>query len=127
MRCPNCNADQPPTAVACTDCGAALPRKPRKRVVVEQIDSPFGPVGAGPNRRAFIAYRWAIVALIPFLGLFAGPLAIGLGANAWLRDRQQDGFSAWGPLNASVLLGALAALTNWLGLTLMLLGLVSRS
>jgi hypothetical protein len=126
MRCPSCNADNPPKAVTCEKCGAGLPRKPRKRSVVDQIDSPFGPVGDGPNRRALMAYRWGIVSLIPLIGLFAGPFALALGVTAWLRDRQHDGFSAWGPLNASMLLGAVAALTNWIGLTLMLIGLGSR-
>jgi hypothetical protein len=126
MRCPGCNADNPPKAVACEKCGGALARKPRKRPVVELIDSPFGPVGGGPNRRAFIAYRWAVVALIPFVGLVAGPMAFALGANAWLRDRQQEDFSAWGPLNASLVLGGLAAVTNWVGLALMLIGVGTR-
>jgi hypothetical protein len=127
MRCPSCDADNPTKAIACKQCGGALPRKPRKRPVVDLIDSPFGPVGDGPNRRAYIAYRCSIVALIPVVGLVAGPLAFALGANAWLRDRQQDAFSAWGPLNASLLLGTLAAITNWTGLALMLIGLGART
>lgn len=123
MRCPTCNADNPPKATTCEKCGGGLPRKPRKRDVVEQSDSPFGPIGDGPNRRALIAYRFAVAGLIPFVGLFAGPLAVALGANAWTRDRQSDGFSAWGPLNASVVLGAITTVTNWLGLLLIVLGL----
>jgi hypothetical protein len=123
MRCATCNADNPPKAATCEKCGGGLPRKPRKRAVVEQSDSPFGPIGDGPNRRALIAYRCAVVGLIPFVGLFAGPLAGALGAVAWARDRQSDGFNAWGPLSASVFLGALITLTNWVGLLLIVLGL----
>jgi hypothetical protein len=123
MRCPTCNADNPPKAATCEKCGGGLPRKPRKRGVAEQSDSPFGPIVDGPNRRALIAYRWSVVALIPFVGLLAGPLAVALGANAWARDRQNADFNAWGPLHASVILGVLTALTNWLGLSLIIIGL----
>jgi hypothetical protein len=123
MRCPTCNSDNPAKAVTCEKCGVGLPRKPRKRGVAEHSDSPFGRIGEGPNRRALIAYRWAVVALIPFVGLLAGPLSFALGANAWARDRHNADFNAWGPLHASMLLGVLTAITNWLGLCLLVLGL----
>jgi hypothetical protein len=123
MRCPTCNADNQPKATTCEKCGTGLPRKPRKRSMGEQLDSPFGPVGDGPNRRALIAYRWAVIGMIPFVGLVAGPIAIALGAHAWVCDRGGDGFSAWGPLRASLLLGGITALANWVGMALIVLGL----
>ncbi len=122
MRCAACNAENPPKATACAACGAALARKGRRRGVVDEIESPFGPLSDGPNRRALVAYRCAVVGLIPMVGLVAGPLACLFGCHAWLRDRKEAGFTAVGPLHASIVLGGLVALTNWVGVTLMVLG-----
>jgi hypothetical protein len=121
MRCASCNADNPPKATACEECGASLARRPRRRGVVEESDTPFGPIGDGPNRRALVAYRFAIVGLIPVVGVLAGPAAVLLGCHAWLRDRHDVGFNAWGPLQASLLLGVLGAVANGIGLTLVAL------
>lgn len=123
MRCVACNTENAPQVTACAACGATLVRKARRRGVAAESDSPFGPIGDGPNRGALVAYRCAVIGLIPLVGLVAGPLAIALGCYAWLRDRKEADFTAVGPRNASVLLGALITLTNWLGLTLMVLGL----
>jgi hypothetical protein len=123
MRCARCNADNPAKATACEKCGATLGRRPRRRAGAEESDSPFGPLGDGPNRRALVAYRIAVVGLIPVAGLVAGPVAVLLGCLAWHRDRKDEGFNAWGPLHASLLLGALCTLTNGVGLTLLALGL----
>ena len=91
--------------------------------MAEETDSPFGPLCDGPNRRAFVAYRCAVVGLIPGVGLIAGPVAVGLGIYAWARDRTQVDFTALGQTKAAVVLGAATAWTNWVGLTLMLLGM----
>jgi hypothetical protein len=123
MRCASCNLENPAKATTCKECGASLVRRPRRRGVAEESDSPFGPVGNGPNRRALVAYRCAVVGLIPFVGLFAGPTAVALGAYAWVHDEKDAGFSAGGPLRAALLLGALTTLTNGIGLTLIVLGL----
>jgi hypothetical protein len=125
MRCANCNADNPPRAAACETCGTAFPRKPRKRGIAEESDSPFGPIAEASNRRAIYAYRFAVAGLIPGVGLFAGPVALGLGCKAWLGDRKDPGFTAVGPLHAGLLLGALISLTNWIGAALMAWGLWS--
>jgi len=123
MRCANCNADNPPRAAACETCGTAFPRKLRKRGVAEETDSPFGPIAEPSNRRAIHAYRCAVAGLIPGVGLFAGPIALGLGSRAWLRDRKDPSFTAIGPLHAALLLGVLISLTNWIGAVLMVWGL----
>ncbi len=123
MRCPTCNAETPATTTTCTKCGTAMTRKSRRRVTIEDTDSPFAPIGDGPNRRALAAYRLAVFGLIPVFGLVAGPLALVLGAGAWVRDRHQAGFTAWGPLNASLVLGSLVSLTNGLGVGLLLFAL----
>jgi hypothetical protein len=123
MRCASCNAENLPKATACEKCGAPLTRRIRRRGVAEDSDSPFGPIEDGPNRRALVAYRCAVVGLIPVVGAVAGPAAVLLGCNAWVRDRKDAAFSAWGPLHAALLLGGLCTVTNAVGLTLMLLGL----
>ena len=123
MRCASCNHENPAKATACEKCGASLVRRPRRRGVAEESDSPFAPIGNGPNRRALIAYRCAVVGLIPFVGLFAGPAALVLAGHAWLRDRKDGGFSASGPLRAALALGGLTTLTNAIGVTLIVLGL----
>jgi hypothetical protein len=125
MRCAKCKTDNPPRATACETCGTAFPRKPRRRGIAEDTDSPFGPIAEAANRRAIHAYRCAVAGLIPGIGLFAGPLALGLGWCAWLRDRKDPGFTAVGPLHAALLLGGLIALTNWIGAALMAWGLWS--
>jgi hypothetical protein len=123
MHCPNCNADTPSNATNCANCGTPMARKPRRRVTIEDTDSPFAPMGDGPNRRALAAYRCAVFGLIPVVGLVAGPLALALGAGAWAYDRHNPGFTAWGPLNASLVLGSLVSLTNGVGVGLMVFGL----
>jgi hypothetical protein len=92
-------------------------------MTIEDTDSPFAPITDGPNRRALAAYRLAVFGLIPVLGLVTGPLALALGAGAWTYDRRHPGFTAWGPLNASLVLGSLVSLTNGLGVGLLLLAL----
>lgn len=118
MRCPRCDADNPDEAVRCARCGRRLARRPAAR----DSDSPFTP---GPDPRdpvALNAYRLSVVGLVPFLGLLFGPLGLLFGLFAWVRDRQSRG-----PAVAAMLLGLLSALTNWVGLLLMISGLRSGS
>jgi hypothetical protein len=123
MRCAACNVENPPENTACAKCGAPLARRSRRRGVAEESDSPFARIDDGPNRRALVAYRFAVCGLIPGVGLIAGPFAVILGCNAWVRDRKLAGFSAWGPLHAALMLGALCAVTNSVGLALVALSL----
>ncbi|HXG11487.1 MAG TPA: zinc ribbon domain-containing protein [Gemmataceae bacterium] len=122
MRCPSCGADNPADAARCAGCGTKLARRPRRRGVPSESNTPFA---SGPDSRdptALTAYRLSVVGLVPFLGLVFGPLGLVLGLIAWRKERSQGG-----PAVAAVILGSLAALTNWAGLILMLVGLHSRS
>jgi hypothetical protein len=130
MRCPACHTDNPADASTCAACGGALtapPARPRpssgRRGLAEETDTPFGPLPpAGPNRAALIAYRIAVVGLIPGLGLLLGPVALVLGWRARRWGRGDTGFTARSPAAAAVALGAALTLANWAGLALMIAG-----
>jgi hypothetical protein len=123
MRCPACNAENDREAASCAACGAALPRRPRRRGIAEESDTPFGSNVEEPNRPALRAYRLSVWGLIPLCGLVLGPVALVLGSRARARARTDPDFTAWGPVLASIVLGALVTVTNWVGVVLMLLGL----
>ena len=125
MRCPACKAENADEAAACGTCGAPLTRRPRRRGVAEESDTPFSPRTEASNRAALRAYRLCVLGLVPGLGLALGPLAMVLGGLARARGRTDPDFTARGPALAAVLLGGLITLTNWLGLALMGWGLHS--
>ena len=66
--------------------------------------------------------RVAVAALVPFVGLVAGPVAILLGLAAWLRGNEQRAKGNMGPTHGAIFLGVLTTLTNWLGVALMWYG-----
>src|SRR5689334_17447967 len=126
MRCPGCNVENAAEASRCGSCGSPLrpPRQPARRRGVEEVHQALRGTGAETSWAARQAYRVCVLGLIPGLGLLLGPAAVVLGSLTYLGkfDKPLDPRAqnlAWG----SVLLGALIALTNWLGLTLMILGL----
>jgi hypothetical protein len=132
MRCAVCNSDTPPPATACSTCGASLTaggagerRRRAARAADEHPDSPISGRPAGPNRAALRAYRLAVLALVPGLGLLLGPLAAALGLRAHYRARANPDFTGHAFVRAAVVLGVLVGVTNWVGLALMVLGLRS--
>ncbi len=77
------------------------------------------------QRLAKRAYRLSLLGLIPGLGLVLGPVAFVMGAllrRSCLRDPQ---FNLWGPVLASIWFGVAVTACNWIGFTLMYLGLRS--
>jgi hypothetical protein len=126
MDCPACKVANAPEATRCTACGASLSPAPRprpgRRAVAEESDTPFGPLGRGPNRTALVAYRLAVLGLVPGLGLVLGPVAGLMAAYARRRGRSDPAFTAQGPATTAVLLGLALTLTNWAGLYLMIRG-----
>ena len=123
MRCPDCDSANPRDAVRCGTCDRPLARRGRRRGPPDESDTPFNPTAEGLNREAQRAYRLAVLGLVPGLGLVLGPLGALRGAAAGVRGKDDPGFTAAGPARAAVLLGGLAGLTNWVGVTLMVLGL----
>jgi hypothetical protein len=63
-----------------------------------------------------------VFGLIPGLGLLLGPIAVLLGIRAWARGRSDPAFTLQAAARAAIVLGLLLSLTNWVGLTLMILG-----
>jgi hypothetical protein len=127
MRCPSCNTENAPETSRCGSCGAALgparPKGARRRGPAEETDTPCSADAEGTNRAALRAYRVAVLGLVPGLGLLLGPLAVVLGTAARRRGRSDPDFTARSHAAASVVLGALTAATNWLGVALMVRGL----
>ncbi len=120
--CPACTAANEPGAPRCTACGILIGRR-RRRGVAENSDTPFSPAATVHNRPALRAYHLAIVSIVPGVGLFAGPVACVLGLTARSRGKRDPLFTATGPVFAAIILGALTALSNWVGFVMMYLGL----
>jgi hypothetical protein len=133
MNCPACHADNADQSSTCSACGSSLHPKD-----TPSGSAPSGQVGrrSGSRRRpgadepaaandtdnpaAWRAYRVALWSLIPFVGLLLGPLAVVLGCRA-VRTVGDDA-SARNRARASILFGSCVALTQWLGLALMVWG-----
>jgi hypothetical protein len=126
MRCPACGAENGADAGRCAACGAALARQPR-RGVAEKPETPSAERGAASDRAARRAYRLSLLGLIPPAGLVLGPAAVVLGELARRRARGDPAFTAHGPAAAAVVLGAVVAVTNWVGVALMVFGLCSAT
>lgn len=125
MRCPACNTENVDAALQCSSCGGSLPRKPRRRGLAAETDTPFAPRTEACNRAALRAYHVCLVGLIPGVGLLLGPVAMVLGLVARRRGLKEPGFTAAGPARAAVLLGGVITLTNWIGLVMMIAGLTA--
>src|SRR5262249_55049504 len=76
MQCPSCNAANSADARQCSACGTRLRRRRNSGVASEAAVNPWI---HSSNRMALTAYRCSLLAMIPFLGLGLGPLAIVLG------------------------------------------------
>jgi hypothetical protein len=133
MNCPACQGDNPADAEWCGHCRAALadngkgPRRKlvRRRPAVEEADSPFSRHIEPANRPAAYAYRVSIFALVPGVGMLLGPLAVLLGVLALRRGKGDACFTSSNLARAAIVLGGASAVTNWAGLSLMILGLRS--
>jgi hypothetical protein len=122
MRCPTCNAENDKETGRCSGCGTILARKPKRRATEVEAPSPFAWPVEPANWPCTRAYWVACAGLIPGLGLVLGPAAIVLGLLGRAYARSQPECTAVEQATAAVLFGSLSALTNWLGLALMVLG-----
>jgi hypothetical protein len=77
------------------------------------------------NPRALTAYRYAVVGIVPVVGLLLGPLAILLGILSWWEGGAKGQSKNGGFAAAAVILGVVEMLTNGVGLALMWIGLTS--
>jgi hypothetical protein len=71
------------------------------------------------------AYALCLLGLLPFLGLVLGPLSAFLASRVHRKARDVPGFTAHIPARATVILGTLTGITNWVGLALMAIGLLT--
>jgi len=124
MRCPACNVENAAGASQCSACGEELKRKPRRRGLASESQTPFSTQSDTRHPLALMAYRCAVFGLIPFLGLLLGPAALVLGILAWRRVKGNPTQGS-GAARAAMVLGSLVMLTNWTGLAFMLIGLAS--
>src|SRR5262245_18890422 len=120
MRCPACGAENENGGAKCAACGARLPRRNRRR----DAGAPGGGFtwNESPNPAARAAYRCSLLAMVPFLGLVLGPVAVGWGLWARRRERLNPSERGTAQAAAAVVFGTATALTNWAGLLLMLAG-----
>jgi hypothetical protein len=129
MHCPSCQSENLAEAIACSTCGRSLrsdeataaparqssPRAGSRRRNANDADE----ANENDNPSAWRAYRVALWALLPGVGLLLGPAAILLGRRA---VRSGGDFSSRNRAKAAVLLGVLITLTQWLGAALMIYG-----
>lgn len=126
MRCPACDAQNPNDAASCSSCGKPLPRRQRRRAAANEPDAPRDPEAERRNAAALRAYRICLIGLVPGPGLVLGPVGAVLGAVARARGAKVPGFTAGSAATAAVLLGALITATQWVGVTLMVVGWSGR-
>jgi hypothetical protein len=122
MRCPACEVQNPGDATQCTACGKSLVRRPRRRGFADDSDAPANPDAERCNAAALFAYRVCLFALFPGLGLVLGPASMLLGSLARVRGKRMPGFTGVGLTTATLLLGAVITATQWVGVTLMVVG-----
>ena len=137
MHCPACKTENDAGRAVCVKCQTALSveptappasparRRPRRRGIDQEVNTPFSPYAEGYNRDVQCAYRLCLIGLIPFLGLILGPLSAFLASRVRRKAKNDPGFTADGPARAAVVLGVLTGVTNWVGLGLMVIGLRS--
>ena len=89
------------------------PRNPRRPRVESEV---FGSFTPWKNPTAVYAYGVALAALIPFLGLVLGPIAIVLAIISLIRLRLRPGILGRNFAVAAIILGGANTLLNAAGL-----------
>jgi hypothetical protein len=120
MDCPVCHTENSSQAATCTRCGRSLKSTRRAEVRRREAEAREAAAFDSPNPAAWRAYRVALWSIVPGLGLLLGLVAVVLGCLA-VRGTGDD-LSARNRCKAAVLFGFLAALTQWLGITLIIYG-----
>ncbi len=131
VQCPVCKTDNEPTRTTCVCCQTALttppappPAKRRsRRGANSQADPTTAPRAAAYNRDVTRVYRLCLIGVIPFLGLVLGPLSALIAARIHRRAKGDPAFTLHTPVRVVFLIGLFTGILNWVGLTLMILGL----
>jgi hypothetical protein len=123
MRCSACGADNAGDAARCGRCGERLARRSRRRYDTAEIDDPAINPTPDPNPTAGFAYRFAVLGLIPVLGLILGPMALACGIQGLRYDRANPTIKGYARSLLGILLGGLELVSNLVGLSLIWIGL----
>ena len=123
MQCPSCGAENGAGAPLCGSCGARLPRRRRDNNVASA--AAINPWIQSSNRLATAAYHCSLWAMIPFVGLILGPIAVVLGLLGRRSERQQPTEGGATLANAALVLGGATLTTNWAGLFFLVRWLLS--
>lgn len=89
------------------------PRKPRRPRAESEV---FGSFTPWKNPAAVYAYAVALAALVPFLGLVLGPIAVLLGVTGLIHRRLRPKIHGTNFAVAAIILGTLNSLLNAAGL-----------
>ncbi len=99
-------------------------RRPRRRGLAQASNTPFVALNDSRQALAQRAYLTSLWGLIPGAGLLLGPLALGMALWYRYRERHNPNPSGRNLTNGAIFLGSLLLVTNWLGLALILVGLL---
>lgn len=89
-------------------------RRPRSRDLAAAGEV-FGDFTPWRNPASVYAYVVSLVALIPFLGLVLGPIAILLGVIGWIKRRRDPTIRGGNFATAGIVLGSIALVFNAVG------------
>src|SRR5207253_3240557 len=103
----------------CRQCGARLVRPSRRREI-QSVHNAWA-----SDRLDDRAFRLAVWGLIPPLGLVLGPWSLVLGIVSMRRARAAGERGRTAAMTAAIVIGGAVTLCSWLGLSLMLMGLIS--
>lgn len=125
MRCPACATDNPAESAACSSCGQKLGKPARRRT--PNFNDQYSLIASRVprNRAAVLAYRCAVIGLVPGAGLALGGVAIVLGVVGRRRFYADPESRGLGHAVAAIALGILEVLTNGAGLACVWIGLQS--
>lgn len=123
MRCTTCQTDNPDGLTACTACSAPLRtsvRKSRRRSET-QAAAPDNPRVQAYNRQVQHLYLLSVIALVPFLGVLLGPVAVALTWRLLRRGQGDPDFTAARGARWVRNLALATTATNWIGTALVVL------
>ncbi len=136
IQCLVCKSDNESTRTTCVRCQTALPppaapapaKRRSRRGANRQPDPSTAPRAAAYNREVTRVYRLCLIGVVPFLvAWFLGPLsrlclsppASVAGAKRAIPSSSMHAT----PVRVVFLIGLFTGILNWIGLTLMILGL----
>src|SRR5262249_13827173 len=100
---------------SCGSCGVRLSRGANRRTRARAL-----PADPQENRLAWKAYDYSLYSMIPIIGLVLGPMGVLLGLLSRRAGKTDTGDKQLSPSAAAIILGLATALTQWLGLYLMI-------